>query len=135
MAEDWLVIFSDVPPLEHGDKWRARLVYRWILRWLKPGFRHVHAMRRTAHGGWIVIDPNGMVLTVKEETGEDYARLCLAMVEQGHARALFVTPSIPADYQLHLVFSCVSVIKHLLGIDCPALTPWQLYLWVLKNKT
>ena len=60
IGEAWLVVFSEPDPILPGD-WRAakrrdRVLYR-LLRWLKPGFRHVWAMKRAEHfNGWLALN-------------------------------------------------------------------------------
>jgi hypothetical protein len=54
MAETWTLIFSDPGPLAADAMRRDRVLY-WGLRRLKPGFRHVFAMRPAERfAGWIV---------------------------------------------------------------------------------
>ena len=50
-----------------------------------------------------------------------------------------VVPDVPVDcaavWRPRGVFTCVSAIKHLLGMQAPFVwTPWQLYLYLKEQK-
>ena len=60
--EKWLLVFCNPEFLRDPDqpliKKRDRFLL-WLLGWLKPGFRHVFALRRSeALRGWMVINPS-----------------------------------------------------------------------------
>lgn len=105
----------------------------WIDRFLRPGFKHVFAFGYLpGHKIWIIYDVklSATILGVIEK--EDAARLIGWIVTSG--RALEWKPRATQNtVRWRAGFWCVPAIKHLLGLRCVALTPWQLYRWMLKN--
>jgi hypothetical protein len=111
----------------------------WWLRLLRPGFRHCFAIARQENEkekNWIVIDPLSPHLELAVlplSAGFDLPRwlrtqnltVVRAPVRRDHKRPA------PAN-----IFSCVEVIKRFLGIHARSImTPWQLYLYLTKEKT
>lgn len=131
----WLAVFCDPEPLPLGACRRDRFLYWALNTFLRPGFRHVFLMR-PAHGfdGWIVVNPNSACLDVLELDGDDYVRFVRSMEEAGHATIVSVTARRPEQWVPRSLLSCVSVAKHVLGVECDlCATPWQLYNILLKG--
>lgn len=107
----------------------------WLFRFLKPGYRHVYAMKKTEHGNfWQIINPKASHLSVHQElvsvypTPEDYA-------EPGDVIVPVSKRIYWSDNKRPLgIYTCVEVIKSLLCIKKPwVFTPYQLYR-SLKNE-
>ncbi len=144
LTDRWLVIFCDPDPLEAGAKWRDRLTY-WLLSWLKPGYRHCYLMRPgKAFKGWLVADvkgdrssiievPANMSVDVGGITFASYTEYVDTAVANGLATILCVAeqPVHACVYRGH--FNCVTSVKHLLGINGRALTPWQLHRYLMRE--
>ena len=125
----WLAVFCNPESLPPDACRRDRLLYWFLTTFLKDGFRHVFLMRR-AHGfdGWIVFNPHSGCTDVLEVQGDDYARFVQDMEDRGHATILEVTARRPERWVPRGVLSCVSSVKHVLGVECGnTATPWQLY--------
>ena len=99
----------------------------WWLEFLKPGFRHCFVILETDRG-CLWVDPLSSGLTIKQLAGyemkallEGYRNMGMKVVE-----TQAVAPSSSA-FPISL-FSCVEVIKRLLGVKSLSVqTPWQLY--------
>lgn len=93
---------------------------------LKEGFRHVFVVVEY-EGFWSVIDP-GPNVTEVYATGADpieYYKERFIVVE--------VDPSkMGKERPLFVISSCVGMAKAVLGIRCWAITPWQLYGYLMK---
>lgn len=98
----------------------------WWNRWLKPGFRHVQALRRDGRV-WVAFEPHTEFLDVhiirSDETPWDIlphatVQRVVVLREEGRMRSKF-----------HLgPITCVEMVKALLGIRTPLVrTPWQLF--------
>lgn len=112
---EWWLIYDDTDAREH-----------WWCRWLKPGFRHVLALRRDGRV-WVAVKPTtGFVDIEVLRTDATPWQLfpsatvqrVVALREANTIRSrLFVGP-----------LTCVEVCKALLGIRAWWLrTPWQLH--------
>lgn len=138
----WLLVFCDPPPLPSGAGWKERLLYRG-LQLLRPGFRHVFAVREAdAFDGWVVVNPHSGSIDVVEvprgavfwwdgiavEGGQWFEALFLAE-DQGKAALAFFTGTPRQEFLARGLLTCVSVVKHCLGWNKhgTTLTPWQLY--------
>lgn len=132
----WIAVFCDPDPLPATASRKDRLLYWALTTFLRPGFRHVFLLR-PAHGfaGWVVVNPNSACLDVLEVVGDDYMDLIVAQVRAGRATTVTVQAVRPTTWRPRLLFSCVSTVKHVLGIAGPATTPWQLYLSLRKNNS
>lgn len=129
MAQDWLLVFCDPEPLGADAKFRDKVLYWFLNRFLKPGFRHVFALR-PAEGfeGWIVVNPHATCIDLLEVTGHAYRDLLSQRRREGYCEILAVRARRPETWPLRITLSCVSVVSHLLGIDCGVFTtPWRLY--------
>lgn len=137
MDDAWTLVFSEPEPLGPHPSRRDKLLY-WILRRLKPGFRHVFAMRRLARAdGWLIVNWHSGRLDVIETAGpiavggrtfEDYGAFVAAMEAAGLATTLLATARPGETWRPRGPATCVTAIKHLLAIPAPfAQTPWGLY--------
>ncbi len=143
IGEAWWVVFSDPDPIAPEDwpriKRRDRVLYR-LLGLLKPGFRHVWAMKRAENfSGWLLLNvlsggvqvcevADGTPVHVGGRAFADYHDFLLATEAAGLAH-IVVAPVQPGTYwRFRGPLSCVSAIKHTLGVEAPFVwTPWQLY--------
>lgn len=141
MPETWTLVFCDPEPLPARAARRDRALY-WGLKFLKPGFRHVFAMRRLEAGaragaGWLIVNWHSGRLDVIEAAGPvdvgpkrfaDYGTFVAAMAEAGLATTLTQRAARPATWRVRGPATCVTAMKHLLGLSAPAAqTPWGLY--------
>lgn len=148
MAVQWFVVFCEAESLPAHAQRRDRLLHR-LLRRLRPGFRHCYAFRARGDGaGWVVVNPNAtrldVVVTgdgsdqdafVRREGFDDYGVLVASCVEAGHARVLVVTARQPVAWIPRGAMNCVTVVKHLLGLEAPwwVMTPFQLHRWLERE--
>jgi hypothetical protein len=113
-------------------------VLYWLLSFLKPGFRHVFAMRPTGPGdGWLIANWHSGRLDLIEAAGPvdvgprrfaDYGAFVAAMAAAGLATTLAVTTGEGRTWRVRGPATCVTAAKHLIGIAAPlAVTPWGLY--------
>ncbi len=143
IGDAWLVVFSDLDPIPPEDwlrvKRRDRVLYR-LLGLLKPGFRHVWAMKRAEYfNGWLVLNvlSGGVhVFEVADATPvhvggrsfADYHAFLRAMEGTGRAHMIVAPVQPGTHWRFRGILSCVSAIKHTLGVEAPWVwTPWQLY--------
>lgn len=130
MTPHWLLIFCDPEPLEDDAPRRDRLLNWALHRFLKPGFRHVYALRRAqGFDGWLVVNPHAACLDLLEVTGDDYvARVLRPLAARGVLHAVTVAARRPRRWQMRGIFTCSSVIAHVIGWECGIFTtPWGLY--------
>ncbi len=126
MGDLWLVVFCDLGN-ERPEGWRGRLAYWFIRRFLKRGFRHVFAITAAEHfDGYLVIDPSLNALGVMEAPST-YLEEINGAVALGEAHIFAVEASHAWGWQPRFVFSCVGIVKHIVGEKGWSLTPWQLY--------
>lgn len=123
-VQQWYVVFSQrrVP--------RCRLIH-WLV---PPEFSHVYLMRERPDGGTLVIDPLKWGMAVQ------YVEMHF---EEALLRAATVSTAMlgyTADYRrasCHFVprgvFTCVTMVKAILGLRCWAFTPRGLYRKLLKS--
>jgi hypothetical protein len=99
----------------------------WWLRLLRPGFRHVLiALARPGH--WVIVNPLSHRATVDLVPGEDGAALAAWFRAQGHTVVETVTRRPPRREAPWAPFTCVEVVKRLLGLHARwVLTPHALY--------
>ena len=101
-------------------------------RFLHRGFRHVFAFGYLpGHDLWIIYDVKFSHTVMGVIEAGDAARLIGWIRNSG--RALEWKSRKTQTVRWRFGFWCVPAIKHLLGLRCVALTPWQLYRWMLKN--
>lgn len=126
----WLVVFCDPEPLEPDATRRDRLLYWALHKFLKPGFRHVFAMR-PAHGfdGWLIVNPHSACIDVLEVQGNEYLdQVVLPLAAEGRAHVVGVKANRPKTWVPRWLFSCVTTVAHVIGVECGILaTPWRLY--------
>lgn len=142
----WFVVFSDSEWLRAEPEGRVERAVHWGMGRLKPGFRHVFAMRPAeSFEGWIVVNPgiNGLFVFdlpagrgVRDSgglTGDQYLALLCRLEAQGLARILVHVAGRTPALRLQPWYSCVSVVRQLLGLPggvkncCKNATPWRLY--------
>lgn len=120
MVEAWAA-FGDSDG--NGDEKGGGL---WLLRWLKPGFRHCFVILADDRR-WVAIDPTSRFTDVAAFDRADRPDLPDWLRAQGYTvvRAplrrdrVAVAPIRP--------FTCVEAVKRILGLRAPfALTPWAL---------
>lgn len=142
MPVQWLLVFCDPPPCPEGAGWRERLLYRG-LSLLRPGFRHVFAVRPSeAFDGWVMVNPHSGSLDVVEVPrdavfwwdgspllGEQWFDSLFVMAERGLVHLAVVVGVQRQEFQPRGLLTCVAVVKHLIGWNKSGttFTPWQLY--------
>ncbi len=105
----------------------------WLDKILHPGFRHVMVFGWVpGRNLWLVYDVSlgrttvGVVGKAEIEQWIGWART------RGHVLA-WRNKRVRREVRWRAGFWCVPAIKHLLGLRCVALTPRQLYRWMLRN--
>ena len=120
--QDWYVVFAD-----SGYK-------STVLGWLRPGFKHCYAMRKTEGGNfWQIVNPRNTHLEIRQELVSEYPYV--RMYTGPDAVVLPVTAIIDTSrVRGHLcVFNCVEVVKSLLGIrSFWTWTPWMLCKYLMR---
>jgi hypothetical protein len=155
MPELWTLVFCDPEPLSPGAARRDRVLY-WGLSFLKPGFRHVFAIRRlgagagaglpaeaSAKAGWLIANWHSGRLDLIEAAGPvdvgpkrfaDYGAFVAAMAAAGLATTVTLAAIEPRTWRVRGLATCVTAAKHLMGIAAPgAQTPWGLYRHLRKG--
>lgn len=103
------------------------------LRRLKPGFRHCYAYLAMP-GGWVGIDPLSHMIEVKgfyDWSAE--ADLAAHLRRQGLCALTVPVLTAPRRLAPPLPFSCVEVVKRLIGLQSWRIrTPWELFLHLRK---
>ena len=128
----WTLVFCDPEPLTPDATRRDRLLDWLLRRFLKPGFRHVFALRRAysfgegGFNGWFLLNPHSASLNALELRGNAYIQFLRRSQAQGHCTIVEITARQPTSWRLYPFFTCVAIIAHLTGHD-GALTPWQFY--------
>lgn len=134
--DHWLVVFCDPEPLDRNSASpRDRFLFWFLHTFLRPRFRHVFALR-PAHGfdGWILFNPHSLCVDILEMRGSTYVELLLEHQRQGYCRVLAVQAQRPKAWKIRSALSCVSVVSHLLGIECGLFsTPWKLYRIIARG--
>jgi len=105
------------------------------LKILKPGFRHCYAL---IHDGyrWFSIDPLASFrdIEIYHHVSSDYD-LAGWMKSQGNRIIPVKSQMSPKKAAPVALFSCVEMIKRLIGIHHPLIiTPWQLYRFLKSNN-
>jgi hypothetical protein len=126
---------------EKGGENRALIVFadapdKWALRWLPAGFRHCFAVIATRESGqWIYLNPASHQLQCELWQFSALFDPAAYYREQGH-NCLWVTLPDEGAQTVRLgMFSCVEVMKRLLGISAwYVLTPAGLHRY-LVNKS
>ncbi|SBV97646.1 hypothetical protein KL86APRO_10911 [uncultured Alphaproteobacteria bacterium] len=125
----WYAVFCDPEPLPANAPLRNRALSRVLRALLRPGFRHVYAMRRLHCGaGWLLFNPHSACIDVLEFAGDAFARQVFAEAGAGRCRVVAVATRRPAAWVPRLSATCVSAVAHLLGVPSrPWTTPRALY--------
>jgi len=106
----------------------------WWLRILKPGFRHCFAYISTAEG-WIALDPLSHQLHLAHHAYPPGADLAATLRQAGWPALTVALRPAPLQPLPPAFFSCVEVVKRVIGINSPLIcTPWQLFC-VLRKIT
>ncbi|MCW0234668.1 MAG: hypothetical protein OJJ21_13790 [Ferrovibrio sp.] len=103
------------------------------LRRLKPGFRHCYAYMAMP-GGWVGIDPLAYMTEIKGFYDWP-ADADLATHLRGLGQCALTVPVLQPPRRLAppLPFSCVEVVKRLIGLQSWSIrTPWELFLHLRK---
>ena len=123
----WLVVFVD-PPGPGPDAPRANRALCAVLKLLRPGFRHVLAVSPHVTGGWLICNPGSCHLAISAAPDRDVLPPLVEAVERGRARCIATIARQPERIHLRGLFTCVNVVAHLIGVDCPPFTtPWRFY--------
>lgn len=98
----------------------------WLRLFLRDGFRHCAAV---LHDGqqWIKIDPMAHITKIEvSHASSDFDMIGWMKDQDFHVvKAPIVEKQVQAPFG---VFSCVEVIKRIIGLHQPfIITPWQLY--------
>lgn len=104
-----------------------------LLRWLRPGFRHCFCAVGTL-GRWTVCDPlKGRTIL---DSIDDFSANELAGVWLGLGARVLLGPILDRQRQRLLApFTCVEMVKSIVGIDLPtAITPFQLWRALLVGE-
>lgn len=107
----------------------------WVFRWLDSDIQHVYAMTLSPAGQfWIVVDP---LMSHLRPTLLPVSEFPYPYVYDPGAIIIPVTSIINLDNVVHGIglFSCVSIVKALLGIKNRfILTPYQLYTYLRRRR-
>lgn len=108
----------------------------WYFRWLKRGFVHCFVLVELmeSKGNWIKIEGKHGVMSVK--FAGFFESLDKTMSYYRDQGAVVVSLDVKRD-PLRLPFverTCVGLIKAVLGIQLPLITPWQLYKHLRRNS-
>lgn len=125
----WYAVFCDPEPLPPQAPLRNRVLSRLLRAALRPGFRHVYAMRGLNCGrGWLLFNPHSACIDVLEFAGDTFAAGVFAEAEAGRCRVVAVAARRPAAWVPRLAPTCVTAVAHLLGVPSrPWTTPHRLY--------
>jgi hypothetical protein len=138
----WTLVFTDLPPVEGELDRRTRLAL-WVARRLRPGFRHVYALRPAERfEGWVAVNPMRDGLAVLELPLDQAVSWTGGLSGRGYVERLLQGQ---VEGRNHLVaaearrsgrwlargplLTCVGQMLQLLGREpsCKIITPWQLY--------
>lgn len=102
----------------------------WVLKLLKPGFRHCMAIKKSRGGQyWCVVNPRATHIEVELEPVDLYPEPSDYFME-GATIVKYVQDKYEEGKSVHQlsILSCVCVLKGVLGIkDLLCVTPHQLY--------
>ncbi|WP_339779922.1 hypothetical protein [uncultured Thalassospira sp.] len=118
-----LIVFADAP-----DK--------WFLRWLPAGFRHCFAVITTGESGqWIYLNPASHQLQCELWQFSALFDPAAYYRGQGHCCVWVTLPDDAAKKVRLGMFSCVEVVKRLLGISAwYVMTPAGLYRYLVNRS-
>lgn len=96
-------------------------------------FRHCYAFRFDGYN-WILVDPMGSWLEVQVMPYEREDNVPHMMLERGH-KVVYVMKNRKNEQVLRGLLTCVSIVKHLIGVRaCWIFTPKQLYKHLLEKN-
>lgn len=119
----WFVGFTDFGIAEGAPRWHRLFTSKGFRHVLLVGF-DVRAER------WVVVDSMCGTLRVEIMTGPQVDYFLWYVAE--HGQLLHWQVEQPGPWW-RPTLTCVSLAKHALGLRCMALTPRQLYRWLLKH--
>lgn len=108
----------------------------WMVRMLKAPFQHVYAIKKSEGGYfWIEINPRCAATDITTHLVSDYPHI--RMLVKPDDVVLHVKCVIKEQERWTLcIINCVEVVKSLMGIrSFWTFTPWQLYRYLLEEKT
>jgi hypothetical protein len=112
----WLIFFIDQGKRGWWD---------WFTR---PGFRHV-TMLTHYNGNWTMVECSSRRFRIRYMLPDEIETLMRSAGD-----VLVVSPGIRNEVHLPRMFTCVGLVKHLLGVGWPlVLTPFQLYRKLLES--
>ena len=137
--ESRLVSIASV--LDGGDVWIVCFIHgyrghrRWWHFWCRDGFGHCFAVRHDREAGcWLLFDWSLWKLTVATLNDAQTEGLLKVIESCGHALMGQQEVRLRDWPRLRLpIHNCVTGLKHLLGIESTAITPWQLYCALEKR--
>jgi len=110
---DWYIVFAD------GGRWHI-----WDI-FTSPGYRHCFAIRWDGFN-WVLIEPFGSWLEVQVMPYGPKDNVPQLMVSLGH-KVMYIRKSRQNKFIMRGILTCVTIMKHLLGIRAWwILTPKQL---------
>lgn len=127
----WYVVFEDL-----GDN------NKWWHMFTRPGMRHVWAFARNPEPlhGWTRVDYGRGFCRVDHVTDDELKRRGFDhLAKWCEANNKIVLPCISritgTDSVSYMPMNCVAVVKSLLNLHrCRAVTPWQLYKYLVKHR-
>lgn len=138
----WLLVFCDPPPWRGVDGWLERLAC-FVMARLRPGFRHVFAVRESeAFDGFVVVNPHFGNLDLMEVPraavfqwegaellGAEWFDSLFTMEEMGIVHLVVAEGHSRSKLLPRGMLTCISVVAHLIGWNKSStlLTPWRLY--------
>lgn len=111
---------------------------RW-LRFLARGFRHCFALVCTS-GRWVVINPmshwTDVAALAESADGATADEMVRTLEERGFAAVVCAIAEPPRRSGPPAPFTCVEVVKRILGIQAPlVLTPRRLFRFLVENQS
>ncbi len=105
------------------------------LRFLRAGFRHCFVAVGLA-GGWVILDPLSHRTTINLVCGVTAVQLSEWYESQGVRAVATIVQAAPEKIAPLAPVTCVEAVKRVLGIHARRIrTPWQLYSYLLRDKT
>jgi hypothetical protein len=130
----WFVVFQNMEKPEYGAPKKEKLIY-WFIKKLRPGFQHVCAFREAAEfQGWLKIDSYSCGIAIEEITDPFFLEELEGRVNLGLASVVPVFSSTSDVFMPRAFLTCVSVVKHLLGVKSWAVTPFGLFKFLKRGE-
>lgn len=126
MYVEWHVFFADAD---------VKSLPWWFKWFTKPGMRHVFAMSCTEEGIWIVVDPSwkGTQVLAATPLPEEEILQELYRIRPWTKRYRVRARIGPEPVRKRALYTCVEVVRHLLGIQDLVYTPAQLEKVLVRN--